>query len=185
MRPPLRPRSRPVRRQSSSLVLPAGGVAGGALMVAISPGLSPPPKEPFCHKYQPPPPATSTSSRPTLIMRPFLDGASEPLSRATRMRSGSKERSAAAGALELDGAGAALGRAADARCGGAAGGSGAWNGKTVGAGRQSGKPARQMRSVGFRCPCATKVRISTSDSGPCCLPSRAMYHWISGCWAVM
>ena len=44
---------------------------------------------------------------------------------------------------------------------------------------------RQMRSVGFRCPCATKVRISTSDSGPCCFPSRAIYHWMSACWAVM
>ncbi len=77
------------------------------------------------------------------------------------------------------------GAAAGALGAGGAAGSGDWNGNTAGAGRQSAKPARQIRSVGLRWPCATKVRISMSDNGPCCLPSRAMYHWMSGCWPVM
>ena len=102
--------------------------------------------------------------------------------RATRIRFGSKRALGVGGSRRAGRPGRARRRQVAAA---GAGGSGAWNGNTAGAGRQSAKPGRQMRSVGFRCPCATKVRISTSDSGPCCLPSRAMYHWMSGCWPVM
>lgn len=61
----------------------------------------------------------------------------------------------------------------------AAGNGTSTDGKTEIAVRHSVKPARQTRSVGFRCPSSTSLDISASETGPCCFPSRARNHWIS------
>lgn len=58
-------------------------------------------------------------------------------------------------------------------------------GNATTAGSQSEKPGRHTRSAGFKCPPRMKRPISASLSGPYCLPSRAMYHWISGGMTVM
>ncbi len=52
-------------------------------------------------------------------------------------------------------------------------------GNTERAGRQSGNSWRHSRSLLRRWRSSTSLRISASESGPCCFPSRAMNHWMS------
>ena len=47
--------------------------------------------------------------------------------------------------------------------------------------RHSGKPSRQTRSPGCRCPRSISKRNSTSDNGPYCFPWRPMYHSTAVC----
>ena len=49
-------------------------------------------------------------------------------------------------------------------------------GNTTIAGRQSGNPSRQRRSVGCRWPSSMNFASSASEIGPNCWPSRARYH---------
>ena len=64
---------------------------------------------------------------------------------------------------------------------------GAWvrGGNTTMAGRQSGKPSRQSKSLGCRCPSSMNFASSASEIGPNCWPSRARYHCVGEAGADM